>query len=94
MKKITLFLITLITLANISYASFPVETHVDVMDLDPYGFGDVLGSIIGLSILYLLFRFFRKGNRRTKRILLFVLVGILVLLILIALSSGPIGLFV
>ena len=28
MKKITLFLITLITLANISYASFPIENEL------------------------------------------------------------------
>ena len=91
MKKLLLIILT--TLTNLSYASFPVETHID--ESRPIEIGDIFGSIVGLVVLYFLFRrFIIKGNRRTKRILLFVLVGILVLLILIALSAGPIGLFV
>ena len=90
MKKLILFLITLV---NVSYASFPVETHID--ESRPIEIGDIFGSIVGLVVLYFLFRrFIMKGNRRTKRVLLFVFGGILLLLLLIALSSGPIGLFV
>ena len=90
MKKLILFLITLV---NVSYASFPVETHID--ESRPIEIGDIFGSIVGLVVLYFLFRrFIIKGNRRTKRVLLFVFGGILLLLLLIALSSGPVGLFV
>ena len=93
MKKLLLLLIILTTLTNLSYASFPVETHID--ESRPIEIGDIFGSIVGLVVLYfLLRRFIMKGNRRTKRVLLFVFGGILFLLLLIALSSGPIGLFV
>ena len=84
---------TVITLVNVSYASFPVETHIDKSR--PIEIGDIFGSILGLVVLYFLFRrFIMKGNKRTKRVLLFVFGGILILLLLISLFSGPVGLFV
>ena len=63
MKKITLFLITLITLANISYASFPIENElteisnqIDITERMEETFSngpgsDILLFIFGIGIL-------------------------------------------
>ena len=48
MKKLLLIILT--TLTNLSYASFPVETHID--ESRPIEIGDIFGSIVGLVVLY------------------------------------------
>ena len=92
MKKIILFLITLTTLTNISYASFPVtETEqTEVVEYDsinnlPLSFLGVLVGIFSWLIfpLNLLLPIFIKDRSFRKSVFFGLLIGIPVLIVII-----------
>ena len=69
MKKLILLLITLITLTNVSYASFPVnqEIETEILDIsksnheslnDPF-------ALTGLALAILIFYLFRESSKTT-----------------------------
>ena len=67
MKKILLILIMLITLTNVSYASFPVDNQIetDVLELsesDNESFNDPF-ELTGLAIAILIFYLFRQSSK-------------------------------
>ena len=67
MKKILLILIMLITLTNVSYASFPVDNQIetDVLELsesDNESFKDPF-ELTGLAIAILIFYLFRTSSK-------------------------------
>jgi hypothetical protein len=66
MKKLILLLISLTTLTNVSFASFPVVASLKNKLSENIPIGEVLGPLFGLTLLvtafYILKRFFRKGN--------------------------------
>ena len=72
MKKITLFFITLITLTNVSYASFPVihKTIVTTQTVGPeldHILNSILGGIAFFGILYFLLRTIWRGWKKKKK---------------------------
>ena len=72
MKKILLILIMLITLTNVSYASFPVDNQIetDVLELsesDNESFNDPF-ELTGLAIAILIFYLFRQSSKTTDPI--------------------------
>ena len=69
MKKITLFFITLITLTNVSYASFPViqKTIVTNQNVGPeldHILNSILGGVALFGTLYLLLRTIWRAYKR------------------------------
>ena len=103
MKKLLLLLITLTTIVNVSYASFPVVDSLENILSKNIPIGEILGPLFGLTLLvtafYILKRFFRKGNtvRRWMWENFWLLLGSLVLLlilifgIVIAIYGGGVG---
>ncbi len=101
MKKLILLLITLTTLTNVSYASFPVLLENKTANKIPIG--EILGPLAGLTILFIAFyilrRFFRKGNvvRRWMWENFWLLLGSIVLLLILifgitfAMFGGGVG---
>ena len=72
MKNLLLFLITLITLPNVSYASFPVihKTIVTTQTVGPeldHILNSILGGIAFFGILYFLLRTIWRGWKKKKK---------------------------
>ena len=100
MKKIILFLITLIALTNVSYASFPVtETEqTEVVEYDsinnlPVTFIGVLVGILSWLIfpLNLLLPIFIKDRSFRKSVYTGMLIGIPVLIVILILAMTLAG---
>jgi hypothetical protein len=72
MKKILLILIMLITLTNVSYASFPVDNQIetDVLELSESDNESFNGpfEVTGLAIVLLIFYLFRTSSKTTDPI--------------------------
>ena len=73
MKKLLLFLITLATFTNVSYASFPVNNQIetDVLELsesDNESFNGPSFELTGLAIAILIFYLFRQSSKTTDPI--------------------------
>ena len=103
MKKLLLLLITLTTLTNVSYASFPVTENVqtEIIDYDsinnlPVTFIGVLVGILSWLIfpLNLLLPIFIRDRSFRKSVFIGMLIGPLVLIVIIILAvilAGGLG---
>ena len=93
MKKLILFLITITTLTNISYASFPVTENSTGPELD-HILNAILGGILFFGSLFLLIRtWWRAWRNRVRwvRILTFIVLGFLALIIILGIICSSVG---